>query len=78
MSENIQTNDSNTPLHLIDPDYDMPYGIPSKEEITIHLERILAYLEKATPAILVNKTNNLKINKSSEIDELAKNKVKKL
>lgn len=43
-------NDTNTPLHLLQPDYKIPYGVPAKEDIKADLDRILAFLETATPA----------------------------
>lgn len=47
--------DSNTPLHLLQPDYDTPYVIPQKEEITAVLSRIHAYLDETTPASLIDR-----------------------
>lgn len=67
----MQTNDSNTPLHLLKPNYDIPYGLPSKEQIVNKLEKILGFLEKETPAGLVNK-NNLPVNSAEEINEETK------
>ena len=54
----MQANDSNTPLHLLQPDYEIPYGIPTKEGITDKLVKVLKYLEKATPAWLVDEVSN--------------------
>ena len=45
-------NDTNTPLHLLQPDYKIPYGVPAKEDIKADLDRILAFLETATPAVV--------------------------
>lgn len=42
-------NDSNTPLHLLQPDYIIPYGVPEKAAVKADLDRILAFLEKSTP-----------------------------
>ncbi len=64
----MQTNDSNTPLHLLKPEYKAFYGIPSKDKIKDQLAQILNYLEEATPAELVNK-NNISISNSTEINE---------
>lgn len=65
----MQVNDSNTPLHLLKPDYDIQYEIPLKENIKFQLVQILNYLEKATPSELINKKNNLKISDNGDIDE---------
>ena len=51
-SQNV--TDSNTPLHLLQPDYPTPYGIPVKEEIEALLSRIYDYLEAVTPARLID------------------------
>ena len=42
-------NDSNTPLHLLQPDYNIPYGVPDVKVIKADLDRVLAFLEKSTP-----------------------------
>lgn len=43
-------NDSNTPLHLMKPNYDTPYGIPTTGEVKASIDKVLAYLETAMPA----------------------------
>jgi len=47
--------DSNTPLHLLKPDYPVPYGPPEVEAVTGVLHRVLDYLEAATPARVVDR-----------------------
>lgn len=37
-------NDSNTPLHLLQPDYKNPYGVVDKNNVKKDLDRILNYL----------------------------------
>ncbi len=66
---NMQINDANNSLHLLKPEYEIHYGIPSKDKIKFQLMQILNYLEKATPAELVNKKNGLQIRNSNEINE---------
>ncbi|MDJ1479593.1 glycoside hydrolase family 88 protein [Cytophagaceae bacterium YF14B1] len=51
-------NDSNTPLHLLKPDYPVPYGSPTIESITTVLNRVHGYLEGSTPIQLVTKNTN--------------------
>jgi unsaturated rhamnogalacturonyl hydrolase len=68
----MQINDVNHPLHLLEPEYEIHYGIPSKDKIKSQLVQILKYLEIATPAGLINKTNNLPIRDSNEINENTK------
>ena len=45
-----EINDQNTPLHLMQPQYDTPYGIPAEAEVKATIDRVLAYLEQAMPA----------------------------
>lgn len=50
-------NDATTPLHLLQPDYPTPYGAPSIDEIKTVLDRVYTYLDKVTPAkVIDNKT----------------------
>ncbi len=44
-----EINDVNTPLHLMKPQYDTPYGQPSTQEVKAVTDRVLAYLETAMP-----------------------------
>jgi rhamnogalacturonyl hydrolase YesR/lysophospholipase L1-like esterase len=57
MSQEKKTavNDSNTPLHLLPPEYKTPYGVLSAEKIKSDLDRIHAYLTTCTPALVVDK-----------------------
>jgi len=49
-----QANDSNTPLHLLKPDYRVSYGIPQRSEVVGVMGRLLKYVEAETPAQLVD------------------------
>jgi len=49
-----QQNDATTPLHLIQPDYETPYNVPTAVEITKVLDRVYNYLEATTPAQLTD------------------------
>ena len=60
--------DANTPLHLLQPDYQVPYGDLSIEDIKTDLDRVLAYLEAATPMQVVNKTTGETITDYTTID----------
>jgi unsaturated rhamnogalacturonyl hydrolase len=64
-----KSNDSNTPLHLIKPDYPVPYGIVKPEEITATLNRIHGYLNEVTPTNFVNSNTGETITDLSKIDE---------
>lgn len=48
-------NDSNTPLHLLQPAYKVPYGALTVEEVKTDMDRVLHYLEKNTPPRVVDK-----------------------
>lgn len=52
--DEIAISDANTPLHLMQPEYKTPYGVPSVEEVKGHMDRVLRYLEDCTPARVVN------------------------
>ena len=50
-----KANDSTTPLHLLQPDYPVPYGQPKVEEVTGVIRRIYTYLDANTPTQLIDK-----------------------
>src|SRR5687767_6590032 len=50
-----KTNDVNTPLHLMKPDYPIPYGAPAKENVKAVLDKVFSYLDAVTPAQMINK-----------------------
>jgi rhamnogalacturonyl hydrolase YesR len=56
-----KTNDTTTPLHLLKPDYPVPYGQTKAEDVKQVLDRVYMYLDKATPAELVDKKTNAPI-----------------
>ena len=45
-------SDSNTPLHLLQPQYDTPYGVPSQESVRAVVDRVTAFVEQSTPVAL--------------------------
>jgi len=52
-----QVNDSNTPLHLLQPDYPHAYGKADVKSVKADLDRILAYLDTVTPVQVLDKTS---------------------
>lgn len=52
-------NDSNTPLHLLRPEYKVPYGELTIEGVKGDMDRILAYLADCTPARVVDKKTGM-------------------
>ena len=61
--------DANTPLHLLRPDYPVPYGAPSVAQVTEVLERVRGYLEANTPARLVDRKSGREVTDYAKIDE---------
>lgn len=61
-------NDVNTPLHLLQPDYPVQYGVPVKDSIKKVLDRIYNYLDAVTPAQLVNRKTNEPVTDYSKAD----------
>lgn len=51
-------NDSNTPLHLLQPAYKVPYGELKPEQVKADMDRILHYLDKETPMRVVDKNTH--------------------
>lgn len=45
-----EINDVNTPLHLMQPQYDTPYGEPKATDVKATIDRIMTFLEGAMPA----------------------------
>lgn len=52
---NAQATDATAPLHASKPDYVTPYVVPTKESVKTVLDKVYNYLEKSTPAQIVNK-----------------------
>ena len=48
-------NDSNTPLHLLQPAYQGTYGDLTPEQVKKDIDRVFAYIDKETPARVVDK-----------------------
>ena len=67
-------NDVTYSLHLMKPDYPVPYGAPAKENVKAVLDRVFNYLDAATPAQMINKQTGEIVN---EIDQLDTNTIVK-
>lgn len=61
-------NDVNTPLHLLQPDYPVPYGAPDTGSVKTVLDRVFAYLDRTTPANLVNRKTGQTVSDYSRPD----------
>lgn len=64
-----KANDSNTPLHLIKPDYPVPYGIAKADEVTAILNRIHGYLNAVTPPNFMDAKTGAAVSDLAKIDE---------
>lgn len=42
-------SDADTPLHLLTPDYTVPYGPPAADSVKAVMDRVLAYVDAGTP-----------------------------
>lgn len=62
-------NDVTTPLHLLQPEYPTPYGIPSVEEIVTTLDRVYDYLESESASKLVDSKSNIEITDLKKLNE---------
>src|SRR5258707_99865 len=63
-----RANDVTTPLHALQPDYPVPYRIPSVSGIRSVLDRIREYLEAATPAQFQDRVSGAVISDLNTID----------
>ena len=60
--------DATTPLHLLKPDYPVPYGIPKPEDVKLTLDRIRNYLESSTPTGFINEKTGARVTDLRKID----------
>ena len=67
-AQTSRTNDSNTPLYLLPPDYPMPYGPPKAETVVAAIDRIYSYLEGCTQARLIDKSTKARITDLNQAD----------
>lgn len=74
MAQTAKVTDANTPLHLLAPDYQVPYGVISPDDVKKDLDKVLAYLDEQTPMRVIDGktkkeiTNYNKIDKNSQVD----------
>ena len=63
-----QPNDATTPLHLLKPDYPIPYGIPKQEDVRAVLNRVHGYLDAVTPIGFINEKTNAPVTDLAKIN----------
>jgi unsaturated rhamnogalacturonyl hydrolase len=61
-------NDVTTPLHLMKPDYPTPYGAPTVQDVTKVIGRVYDYLERVTPAKVVDRKTGAEITDLSKVN----------
>jgi unsaturated rhamnogalacturonyl hydrolase len=65
----LAQTDATTPLHKLQPNYTMPYGIPKQEDVTAVLNRVFGYLDSVTPTGFINEKTGEALTDLSKIDE---------
>ncbi|HQU70938.1 MAG TPA: glycoside hydrolase family 88 protein [Calditrichia bacterium] len=63
-----KATDATAPLHTLQPDYPVPYGIPTIDSIVDALGRIHTFLNTNTPAAIIDKTTGKEIVDYRKID----------
>lgn len=64
-------NDSNTPLHLLQPAYQGAYGDLTAEQVKKDIDRVFNYIDKETPARVVDKNTGKTITDFATMGEEA-------
>ncbi len=63
-----KANDVTTPLHLLKPDYEIPYGAPKPEQVKAVLDKVFTYLDATTPAQFVNRRTGATVSAGATAD----------
>lgn len=71
LTAELVINDSNTPLHLMQPEYITPYGIPKEADVKANMDRVLHYLEKVTPAKIMDATTGQEVTNLDQLPDSA-------
>jgi len=64
-----KVNDVSTPLHMLQPEYPVPYGKPGVEDIVKTIDRVYDYLNATTPAKLQDKNTGKEVTDFTKVDE---------
>jgi unsaturated rhamnogalacturonyl hydrolase len=64
----VKVTDTNTELHMLQPDYPVPYGSPKAEDIGAILNRIFAYLDASTPAKVIDRQSKAEITDMTKLN----------
>ncbi|AVR45616.1 family 88 glycosyl hydrolase [Christiangramia fulva] len=63
-----QINDATTPLHLLKPNYPVPYKAPEIAEVKAVLDRVYQFLDKSTPAGIINTKDSSAVKNFNNLD----------
>lgn len=63
----LKVTDSNTALHALQPEYQVPYGAPKAEAITAVMNRIFNFLDTSTPARMIDRESKAEITDLSKL-----------
>lgn len=55
-NDETEINDATSPLHLLQPDYTMPYGVLDADSVKVTVDRVFNYIASVTPAKVVDST----------------------
>jgi unsaturated rhamnogalacturonyl hydrolase len=61
--------DANTALHALQPEYPVPYGVPTMQDVKKVLDCVYSYLDAATPTRLINSNTGEEITDLAKIEE---------
>lgn len=65
--QNKTVTDATTPLHMLQPDYPTPYGAPTIESVKDVLNKVYNYLNRVTPAKVIDKSSGQEITDFSKL-----------
>lgn len=63
-----KANDVTAPLHAMQPNYDVPYTIPTQKTVKDVLDKVFNYLDTVTPAQFINKVSRQLVTDVSKPD----------
>lgn len=64
----VVKNDVTAPLHALQPDYPVPYIIPSRESVLKDINKVYNYLDAVTPTSFVNRVSLRELKSSNDYD----------
>ena len=67
-TEGTVSNDVNTPLHLLKPDYPVFYGETTTDDVKAVIDRVHGYLDGVTPTVLIDKKTDAVVTDLANID----------